>query len=102
MLSLFKEFLTHSSLKCEYLSEMKGFFSGFVAVITFNFRGFKLTDVNYLKPCAASFNCMGCEGVLSLREGGKSSGLCVPEGQEANFNFIKVVMMIVGFLKFIF
>lgn len=25
---------------------------------TFNFRGFKLIDVNYLKTCAASFNCM--------------------------------------------
>lgn len=81
---------------------MKGFFSGFVAVTTFNFRGFKLTDVNYLKPCAASFNCVRCESVLSLREGGKSSALCVPEGQEANFNFIKVVIMIGGFFKFVF
>lgn len=83
MVSLFKEFLTYSSLKCEYLCEMKGFFSGFVAVTTFIFRGFKLTDMNYLKPCAASFSCMRCERCLVLEgTGGKSSGLCVPEGQE--------------------
>lgn len=59
--------------------------------------------MNYLKPCAASFNCVRCERCLLLeRRGGKSSALCVPEGQEANFNFMKVVIMIVGFLKFIF
>lgn len=71
MLSLFKDFLTDSSLKCEQLCEMKGFFSGFVAVTTFNFRGFKLSGVNYLKPCAASFNCMRCERCLLLERRGE-------------------------------
>lgn len=101
--SLFKEFLTHSSLKCEYLCKMKGFFSGFVAVTMFNFRGFKLTDVNYLKPCAASFNCMRCERCLLLERSGENHLVCAClKVRRQIFNFTKVVIMMVGFFNIYF
>lgn len=68
-----------------------------------------MTDVNYLKTFAASFNSemwrmsflREAAAVVQQKKTPTKTGLCVPEGQKASISSIKMVIIMVGFGVFL-